>query len=483
MSYRFNHNRYVPRMVFFFALALLFFPSHAQEKENVAYPGFQLLEEPTSPRNIAMGSAATAGAGSGFAYYNPAMPFFTLSKYLAIEYGHSPGDLRRAHFEAAFPFRSWFFAASIHTETISDIFGTSFDGSLPKYNTPFSSQLSSMSLGAGYIKNNQLSFALSLSGIQERIETEYAYAASVSAGLAYKLIPDKLHLGLSAFHLGTSTGFLDTISDWGKGSDLPKSGRFGASWQDTIKMIPYTIQGDIVYRNADKRIMVPIGLELRPINPLAIRVGKRLNHDTEVMNLGCALQIDPLSVDLSFVIPKLRTDTELKWLVGVTYSLRKGSERKSQHHSQKQSDGSETQPSAERTEDRHGISEGSPDTSSKTKENKDLPDSADNGSIDTTVDESMIESTDMHRSIPDSLGNNPDEGKGGTENIESEEVMVKKSDPEERETRDVASSTTKNSSEKAETESISGDESNSSIDELDDDNHQDAGDNNRSEDQ
>ncbi len=390
MSYRSNQHRFTSRTLLFPALTFaLVLCAHAEIKKNVAYPGFQLLEEPVSPRHLAMGSAGTAGNGSGFAYYNPAMPFLNTQRYLTAEYGRSPGDLQRAHFETAIPFSSWYIAAAIHTETISDIFGTSFDGNLPEYNIPFSSQLSNVSIGLGYIKNDLLSVALSLSGIQERIEKEYAYAASISAGLAYKLIPDKFHVGLAAFHLGKATSFLDSTMDWGEGSALPMSGRLGVSWQDTLKMIPYTFQGDIVFRNADKRVMVPVGLEVRPIQPLALRIGKRLNHDTEIFNIGCGIDISPLSADVSFVIPKLRSDTELKWLVGVTYTLKSSSKSTS-------SNGSSPPASMQEVQDRPLSSESASDTLSKIKENKDLSDSAPNSIIEEKAgaDPDTVDCTD-----------------------------------------------------------------------------------------
>ncbi len=302
-------------------VAVLCAVAAADVRTNAANVGFQLLEEPINPMLLGMGSAGTANASRGFSYYNPALPALLEKPYLSVEYGrYSAGDLQRGHFETAWPFAKWFVGASAHTEAIDDIISTDYFGRVSP-NETFSSQLTTIALDAGLVRGH-FALGLCLNGTQERIAEYRAYALSASAGVVYSPIPRKLVFGLSAFHLGMSTSMIDTTYDWGEGARLPKTGRFGVAWTDTIKGIGYTAVADVVFRNADLRVMVPVGVEVRFLEQVAVRIGKRINHDTEILNLGAGLSLPPLSCDVSFVIPKLVEDAELKWLLAITYTLK-----------------------------------------------------------------------------------------------------------------------------------------------------------------
>jgi hypothetical protein len=95
----------------------------------------------------------------------------------------------------------------------------------------------------------------------------------------------------------------------------------GGAWCDTTNGIAWNLATDIVYRDDDERIMVPVGIEVWPLKMLALRLGKRFNHDTEGANLGLGVRLPPVSFDVSFVINNYSGDASLKWLLGLTYSL------------------------------------------------------------------------------------------------------------------------------------------------------------------
>ncbi|MBD3392969.1 MAG: hypothetical protein GF418_12760 [Chitinivibrionales bacterium] len=298
-------------------------PGLAAVRANAANVGFQLLEEPVNPVLIGMGSAGTAVPSRGFAYYNPALPALAGRPYVSLEYGgHPAGDLRSPLFETAWPFQKWFIGASAFTAAVDGIISTDWFGRINE-NAEFSWQTTHLALTVGRIRSNRFAIGVCLNGVQERLAEYVSYGLSASAGAVASPLPGKLTIGLSAFHLGTATSMLDTALDWGEGARFPKSGRLGVAWIDTLKTIGYSAALDIVFRNADKRIMVPAGIEIRPIEQVALRIGKRFNHDTEILNLGAGLDIAPLSGDFSFVIPKLVDDVELKYRVAVTYTLKK----------------------------------------------------------------------------------------------------------------------------------------------------------------
>ena len=320
-----------------FIVSLVIFGLHAYDiTEDAANTGFHFLEEYINPRFIAMGTAGTALSGKGFSFYNPAIPFLMNKTYLSVEYGQHPkADLRHAQLVGVLALERWFFGLSFHNESIDDIYETNFWGNLPFYNAPFSQQFINMSLNVGFSQWSDFAFALCFNGTQDRIHDEYAYALSLSAGAVYMAIPERLTLGLSILYLGTSTPMLgaDSANSWGEGEDLPLNSRLGISWTDKLKDIPYTAASDIVYRNvrdrSDRftkyikyRFTFPVGIEVWPLPPLAIRLGKRFNRPTEVINFGIGLKLDPISVDASFVVPKLIDDAEIKWLTSLTYCLR-----------------------------------------------------------------------------------------------------------------------------------------------------------------
>ena len=326
-----------------FIAFFLFFSIQADDiTEDAANSGFHFLEEYINPRFIAMGTAGAALSGKGFSFYNPAIPFLMKKTYLSVEYGQYPkADLKHAQLEGVLSLEKWFFGLSLHNESIDNIYETNFWGNLPFYNAPFSQQFINMSLVIGFSQWSDFAFALCINGTQDRIHDEHAYALSFSGGAVYMPLPDHLTLGLSILYLGTSTPMLgaDSANSWGKGEDLPLNSRFGVSWTDKLKDIPYTAAFDIVYRNvrdrsdrftkyAKYRFAFPLGVEVWPLPPLAVRLGKRFNRPTEVINFGVGLKLDPLSVDASFVVPKLIDDAEIKWLTSITYNLRSKKTRK-----------------------------------------------------------------------------------------------------------------------------------------------------------
>lgn len=318
---------------FFLLLCLSQTPASTEADFDAAFSGFQLLEEPLNPRSIAMGTAGTALSGYGFSFYNPAIPFLSDKSLLNLEYGQYPkADLKHFNFETIIKIPNAFFGLAFHSESIDDIYHVNVFGAIPT--SAFSYQFSHLSLDLGYSQWEDFAVALCVNGIQERIDEEVAYAITVSAGLVYIPIPNHLVVGLSALNVGTSTPMLgpDTGNVWGDGEYLPFNSRLGVAWSDTLREFPYTVTMDVVYRNVyDKskpfkrhiqdRFTVPVGLEVYLLPPLALRMGKRFNHPTEAFNMGIGLNSNNLSVDASFVIPKLIDDTELKWMTSITYYL------------------------------------------------------------------------------------------------------------------------------------------------------------------
>jgi hypothetical protein len=284
--------------------------------------GFQFVEEPVDARLIAMGCAGTAVGGHGFYYYNPAQPALNANHYLSLEYGQQTGDLRRADVEGAWHMRSWFMALGVPTSTIADIYPADERG--VRSSIPFSSQGTQVALSAGY-RWKGLGVALCLVGMQDRIDVNSGYAVTLAAGATYRLLSERLSLGVAGFYPRSLTATRGMLSkEWDGQTVINRTARAGAAWSDSLKTIPYTVALDVVYNDALENVSVPVGLEVWPLRMLAIRIGKRINHDTDKFNFGLGLRFAPITFDASFVITRWVDDTGLKWQMGLAYSLPAG---------------------------------------------------------------------------------------------------------------------------------------------------------------
>jgi hypothetical protein len=285
-----------------------------------AVTGWQFMEEPTTPRLIAMGTAGTAVSTSGgFAFYNPALPGLYGRPILSLEYQrYSDADAQRPVFEGSWVGKNVFAALSFSSASISGIKYASEQGVNEHLSLTW--QESMLLLDGGY-RGERLALGVCVAGARNSIESYGAYALSASAGATFGIIPGKLTVGAAGYHAGSSTDMMSAHKKLGQGARLPMSARAGVCWADSLKSVGYTAALDITFRNINKQIMVPVGLEVRPVKALALRAGKRFGHDTELLNMGLGLNVSSLALDLAFTLPKLESSTELKWSVGITYTL------------------------------------------------------------------------------------------------------------------------------------------------------------------
>jgi len=305
------------KRIIIFLLILLTTAIAADDTRSRGY-GFLMLEEPTNPKNIAMGSVGTALGGGGFRYYNPVLPFFAGAPYVTAEFGQIPGGLNMGGFESALVFNEWFSAVSFHTSSVDfETRDERGDGVTATSATTLGA------LGVGYIRDN-LSAGIGLNMAEDRIWVEAHYIAfALSAGLGYKLLDKKLNLGAAGFYVvGWSRGYGDNASAsvWQEGR-IPRFARAGAAWMDTLKSFPYTAAADVVYRDEDGSLTVPVGISVRVLPVIDLRVGKRIGWESEILSLGIGLNIDRIAFDAAFVPSVLVSDYEIKWSMALTYTL------------------------------------------------------------------------------------------------------------------------------------------------------------------
>ena len=294
---------------------------------TAAKAAFQFLEESVAPRQIALGNAGAAMPGAGFCHYNPAQPYLSGEPSLSIGYAPMPDDLKAVFAEGFFNWSDLFFGMHLSNHSVSGIVPSTVQGT--NENATFTSGFSLVSLAAG-LRRERFGLAVNVSGMQDRIGVSTAYGVSLSAGAAYIAIPGKLSLGLGLLNEGKTTGYTEDTEKWGQGDRMPRSARMGAAYSDTLKQVPFAVALDVVYRdvgdklkrakNAVPRMTAPVGVEVWPTEYVAIRMGKRINFETEIINFGAGFRFRPMSFDMSFVIAKLYEDIEVKPTFGLTYT-------------------------------------------------------------------------------------------------------------------------------------------------------------------
>ncbi len=320
----------------------------ADTKNDAAMTGFHLLESLVSPRTIAMGTAGTALSHSSFAYYNPATPFITDLMYFTPEYGlYNKNDLHKLNFEVSIPADEGFYGIALKSASVGNIYPVNDLGQLPDFGQTFNAQFVQLTLNVVKSKWEDFSYGLNISGIYDRIENYRAFALTFSAGAIYRLFDNRLNLGLSFMNFGWGTSYVRSVVSKGEeeekailgdGEKLPSHIRVGSTWSDSLKNgMRYTGAFDIVYRTVrdrdakftkhiKDRIYVPVGAEIKIIPQIALRLGKRFNFPTEILNFGAGFDFDPLLLDVAFVIPKIADKAEFKFLGSFTYYIKNSSE-------------------------------------------------------------------------------------------------------------------------------------------------------------
>lgn len=288
-----------------------------------AYYGF--AEEPLDPRTIAMGSAGTALGSSGFTFYNPASISLCREPYVVADFGKLADDLKRGFIETGWIFPKWFFGLSFQSQSIEFQYASEKGITEGAFGSE-QATLGSFTIG---LKRDRFAIAIAANGIQHRIAEKTSYGITASGGVTFEVLPGNLNAGAALTHIaGRNTRYLEEDNSLFS-DDLPQGIRSGLAWHDTLKSIPYTGAIDISYSKNYEKIMVPVGVEAWVLPMLALRLGKRFNHPTEVLNAGIGVKWENLNFDAAFVPCSMEGDNGIKWTMGFSYRLPKFKPKKS----------------------------------------------------------------------------------------------------------------------------------------------------------
>jgi len=278
---------------------------------------FDYVNEPLNPRLTALGGAGTALSSGGFAYYNPAGAAFADESFIALDFGRQWGDLSRGSVESAWIFEKWFIGGTFLGRTL-DYPLADETGMLPGSG---SSQESMFSLFTG-IKKSRYALGIAGNALPHFIAGENAFAMSASAGFSGVIIPEKLTVGAAVLHAGRLHRGFYSSSFSAHSDSMSTTVRAGVALRDTVmETLPVVFTVDGVFEKGENRVLVPVGIEFRPVAPIALRVGKRFNHLTDQVSFGIGLSWENIAFDAAFVSTDFNNTTEMKWLMGMRYSL------------------------------------------------------------------------------------------------------------------------------------------------------------------
>jgi hypothetical protein len=288
-------------------------------------PRFFFAEEPLNARNTAMGCVGAAQGGGGFCLYNPASIALTEDPFIGVEFGRQGGGLSKSLIQTAWMFPSWFVGVAMPVQSNDWQIGTE-----QGVGAMSSDQMFGPAIVGGYSRG-QFATGHAIMVLNERIGEYAMHAVTYSTGVTYRIIPGSLMAGASAYNylrmdpLRSST--VRVPRGWYEAArGLPRMVRAGVAWTDTVYDITYTAATDVVYRDLDERFMVPIGIEAWILPWIAARMGKRFNHPTDLLHVGCGIRWSTLAFDFDYSFdrpPVSGADLEPKWLVGLTYSLKR----------------------------------------------------------------------------------------------------------------------------------------------------------------
>jgi hypothetical protein len=300
-------------------LMLIVVSLHAKMEKGSAFYGF--LEEPVSSRSLGMGGAGTALVnGQGFAFYNPALPALSNLPYLSFNYGRQYGDLGKNIVELGYMFPSLFVGLSFYTQSTGS-FQLSDERGIMEGATA-TDQSSQISFDIGF-KKSFYAIGLSVNGIQDKIAEYKSYGLTAGLGAVVTLIDNKLFTGVSVLNVGKNTSFLDSTHRKLDSTSVPVIVKGGISWTDTLKnKFPYTASADVVYSRNHQTVIVPVGVEFWLLPAFALRLGKRINFDTDLFSAGTGIRFENLQFDAAFTPTRIESDVMPKWSMGLTYSLR-----------------------------------------------------------------------------------------------------------------------------------------------------------------
>jgi hypothetical protein len=258
----------------------------------MANAGAAFLKIPVGPRVCGMGEAAVAWIDDASAlFYNPAglanVPSF---------------DLLLAHNQWLLDMNHEYVAGAYGNEALGK-FGLAFDywgsGAIQGVNIRgetvpgYVFAAADWSLNAGYARSiSDFSFGLGLKFIHQQQESLSTSAVAVDAGAMYKTPLEGLKAGVSVANIGTKAKLYE------ESYGLPLQARLGWRYDRGI----VGVMQDLILSETEKP-GIAAGVECRPVQVLALRLGYRTGSDVDGfsgLRAGLGISRQGIGVDYAF---------------------------------------------------------------------------------------------------------------------------------------------------------------------------------------
>jgi hypothetical protein len=262
----------------------------------LANTGAAFLKIPVGPRVVGLGEAAAAYIDDASAlYYNPA-GLASVSTF----------DILLSHNQWFLDMNQEYVAGVYGTEDLGK-FGLAFDywgsGSIQGINIRgetipgYIFSVADWSLACGYGRRfGDFSFGFGLKFIHQQMESLSNSAWAFDVGAMYQTPIEGLRVGASATNVGPTTELYQEIYG------LPVQGRLGWRYDRSFSGIALGVTQDFIISEAEKP-GIAAGVECRPVDILALRLGYRTGSDYDGfsgLRAGLGISWQGLGVDYAF---------------------------------------------------------------------------------------------------------------------------------------------------------------------------------------
>ena len=153
----------------------------------------------------------------------------------------------------------------------------------------------SLSVNFAYRINPDHYIGMNLNGIYEKIDTASSLGAAFDLGYIYLTNLRNLKLMAAVKHLGLTSKMKE------ESIDLPITAEFSLVEEFQLKTIKFLAEAKAVKYFDDDKMRAVLGVAIRPVEKLDLRLGYKFNYDAEDLSLGIGINLKKISIDYAYI--------------------------------------------------------------------------------------------------------------------------------------------------------------------------------------
>lgn len=297
------------------SILLLLLPGLALGQAKVGTTGLNFLELGVSARSMGMADASIAKVSDASAiYYNPAALVYVYGQEAMFTHISMPADINYEFLALAFPLEAVGGVVGVGAYSLNtgDILYTDYyyPKGVDRNNDAQYFTASDLAITISYGRYLTDKFSVGFTGkyIQESLELETASGWAFDVGTCYNSGYRNFKIGMVISNFGPDFKFID------KGFPIPINFKFGAAIdliQTNEHLVTFAAEGSHPADNLEK---YNVGLEYRFNNRFSLRLGERLNYDSDGITAGGGLSL-PIGQDMDLSVDYAYQD--FGWLTQV----------------------------------------------------------------------------------------------------------------------------------------------------------------------